>query len=124
MDKVDRPTSSKIVQDDEGSVGPTHMFSDPSGKTLMKMEKSESETAINDPPIDKSLIIDIENYPPEVSDAALSTKIKVLGLSGFLLVLGTAFVVYTATDMELCLLLIPFMLVVTYAIYLVFYYLI
>ena len=59
-----------------------------------------------------------------MSDAAVGTKSKVLALSGFLIVLGVTFVLYIGTDEELFLFLIPFMLLVTYGIYLVFYYLI
>ena len=66
----------------------------------------------------------MDNYQPMMSDSVLSTKIRVFGLSGFLIILGTTFVVYMASDQEISLLLIAFMLLVTYAIYLIFYYLI
>jgi len=69
-------------------------------------------------------MIDMDNYQPMMSDSVLSTKIRVFGLSGFLVILGTTFVIYMASDQELTLLLIVFMLLVTYWIYLMFYYLI
>jgi hypothetical protein len=59
-----------------------------------------------------------------MSDTALGTKSRVLALSGFLIILGVTFVLYIGTDEELFLLVIPLMLLVTYGIYLVFYYLI
>jgi hypothetical protein len=69
-------------------------------------------------------MIDMDNYLPMMSDSTLSTKIRVLGLSGFLVILGTTFAIYMASDQEIYLLLIVFMLLVSYGIYLMFYYLI
>lgn len=81
-------------------------------------------TALDKIPIDKTMMINMDNYQPIMSDSALATKSRVLALSGFLIILGVTFVLYLGTEEELFLLVIPFMLLVTYGIYLVFYYLI
>lgn len=70
------------------------------------------------------MMINMGDYSPIMTDPALNIKIRVMALSGFLIVLGTTFVIYAVTNKEILLLLMVFMGLLTYIIYLMFYYLI